>query len=110
VVASKQISNREKILGVARLMSDPDVTSAEFAIVVGDPWQKKGVGAALLERSIHIARERGLESIFGIVLPENKTMLAFARSHGFTVKKVPGTSEYEVRLDFAHSGGPNTRE
>jgi len=83
-------------------MSDPDVTSAEFAIAVGDAWQKKGVGAALLERSIHIARERGLQFICGIVLSGNRGMLALARSHGFTVKKIRGSNEYEVRIDLNH--------
>ncbi|MGO9313394.1 MAG: GNAT family N-acetyltransferase [Syntrophobacteraceae bacterium] len=108
VVASKQLSSGEKILGVARLMGDPDVTSAEFAIAVGDLWHKKGVGAALLERAIHIARERGLESIFGTVMPENKGMLAFARSHGFSVEKISGSKDYEVRVELGHHGEPNT--
>ena len=81
-------------------MSDPDVTSAEFAIAVGDAWQKKGVGAALLERSVHIARERGLQFIWGIVLSDNRGMLALARSHGFTVKKIRGSNEYEIRIDL----------
>jgi acetyltransferase len=100
VVAIKQTSDGERILGVVRLMSDPDVTSAEFAIAVGDAWQKEGVGAALLEHSIHIARERGVQSIWGTVLPENKGMLALARSHGFIVKKIGGSKEYEVRIDL----------
>jgi acetyltransferase len=104
VVASKQAFGEEKILGVVRLMSDPDVTSAEFAIAVGDAWQRAGVGAALLERAVHIAKERRLQSIWGTVLSENKAMLALARSHGFTVKKLPGSREYEVRIDLNHPG------
>ena len=100
VVAIKQTSGGERILGVVRLMSDPDVTSAEFAITVGDDWQKKGVGAALLEHSIHIAKERGVQFIWGIVLPENKGMLALARSHGFIVKRIGGSKDYEVRIDL----------
>lgn len=100
VVAITQTSGGERILGVVRLMSDPDVTSAEFGIAVGDAWQKQGVGAALLEHSIHIAKERGIQFIWGIVLPENKGMLALARSHGFIVKRISGSKEYEVRIDL----------
>jgi len=103
VVAIKQTSGAEMILGVVRLMSEPDVTSAEFAITVGDAWQKMGVGAALLEYSIHIARERGVQFIWGMVLPENKGMLALARSHGFTVKKIDDSQDYEVRIDLTGS-------
>ncbi len=101
VVAIKRTLGGESILGVVRLMSDPDVTSAEFAITVGDAWQKEGVGAALLEHSIHIARERGLHFIWGVVLPENRGMLALARSHGFSVKKMGGSKDYEVRIDLS---------
>jgi acetyltransferase len=100
VVAIKQTPGGERILGVARLMSDPDVTSAEFAITVSDAWQKKGVGAALLEHSIHIARERGVQFVWGTVLRENKGMLALARSHGFIVRKIAGSNDREVRIDL----------
>ena len=100
VVAIKQTSGGERILGVVRLMSDPDVTSAEFAITVGDAWQKEGIGTALLEHAIHIAKERGVQFIWGIVLPENKGMLALARSHGFIAKKLVGSKDYEVRIDL----------
>jgi acetyltransferase len=100
LVAIKQTSGGERILGVVRLMSDPDVTSAEFAIAVGDAWQKEGIGAALLEHSIHIAKERGIQFIWGVVLAENKGMLALARSHGFIVKRGGGSKDYEVRIDL----------
>jgi acetyltransferase len=101
VVASKEVSGGEKILGVVRLMSDPDVTSAEFAIVVADAWQKAGVGVALLERSVHVAKEQGLRFIWGVVLSENRGMLALARSHGFKIKKLRGSKEYELRIDLS---------
>jgi acetyltransferase len=100
VVAIQRTSGGERIVGVVRLMSDPDVTSAEFAITVGDAWQKEGVGASLLEHSIHIARERGVQFVWGMVLPENKGMLALARSHGFNVNKIGGSKDYEVRIDL----------
>ena len=35
----------ERILGVARIITDPDGKRAEFAILTGDPWQGKGVGS-----------------------------------------------------------------
>ena len=106
VVASKEVSGGEKILGVVRLMSDPDVTSAEFAIAVADAWQKAGVGAALLERSVHVAREQGLRFIWGAVLSENRGMLVLARSHGFTIRKIRGSKEYELRIDLSAAAAP----
>jgi acetyltransferase len=89
---------RERMLGVARFMSDPDVTKAEFAIVVGDPWQGKGVGAVLLEKCIDIARERSMRMIWGKVLPENTTMIGLGRKLGFNVSRDAETGAYELRI------------
>jgi len=97
LVAMDQSSPGETMLGVARLMSRPGGVDPEFAVVVGDPWQGKGVGAALMERLIQIARERGMTSIWGTALAENTHMLALARKLGFTVSKVPGEGRYELR-------------
>jgi hypothetical protein len=43
-----------------------------------------------------------MQFIWGIVLSANKGMLALARSHGFTVKKVQGGKDYEIRIDLVH--------
>lgn len=92
--------SEERMLGVARIISDPEVTEAEFSIVVGDPWQGKGVGARLLELLVSIARERGLASLWGIVLPENTNMLALGRKLGFKVSREPQSSDYVLRIDL----------
>ena len=47
------------MLGVSRLAGDPDGIEAEFAVLVGDPWQDRGIGAALMESCLAIAKERG---------------------------------------------------
>ncbi len=100
LVALDTGGTRERMLGVARCMSDPDVTKAEFAILVGDPWQGKGVGAALLEKCIDIARERGIRTIWGKVLAENTTMLELGRRLGFKVNRDPETGQFELRIQL----------
>ncbi len=100
-VALHRRDGDERILGVVRLMGDPDVTKAEFAVVVSDSWQGKGVGAALLQQSISVAKEHGLKFIWGHVLPENTNMLALGRKLGFIVKRIPGSSNYELRIDLS---------
>jgi acetyltransferase len=100
LVAIDRAGGEEKMLGVARLICDPDCTKAEFAVLVGDPWQGKGIGAILLEHAISIAKERGIGYLWGIVLPENTTMLALGSELGFTVKKCPEGGEYELRIDL----------
>ncbi len=100
LVAMQQPRGEEPLLGIVRLMSDPDVTKAEFSVVVGDRWQAQGVGAALLEQCLSIARERGIESIRGLILAENTTMIALGRRLGFSVDKIPGGKDYELRIEL----------
>ena len=76
-------------------------TRPEFAVAVGDPWQGKGIGANLMEHIIAIAKERGIESIWGNVLVENTYMLALARRLGFTISRVPGENYYELEMDLS---------
>ena len=100
LVAMEQSQPEEKILGVARLMSKAGGIEPEFAVVVGDPWQEKGIGVALMEHLIGIAKERSMESIWGLVLAENTHMLSLARKLGFDISKVPGEAQYELRTDL----------
>jgi len=91
----------EKMLGVARVITDIyHPKNAEFSVVVGDFWQGKGIGAELLKRCLSISKERGIENVKGIVLPENTQMLALGKKLGFTAKKSVGESEYELNIDL----------
>ena len=100
LVALPESESKETMLGVARVIIGRNLKEAEFSIVVGDPWQGKGIGAALLKRCLSIAKERGIETVMGTVLAENTQMLALGRKLGFKIKKVPGVGEYELSIDF----------
>ena len=92
--------SEERMLGVARIISDLDGKRAEFAILVGDPWQGKGVGARLLEISLRIAKNRGIKTVWGTVLQENEGMLALGRKLGFKIFKSAETGEMELAIDL----------
>ena len=95
---------KEKILGVARIITvRRDPGKAEFAVVVGDPWQGKGIGAALLQRCLLIAGEHGIEEVFGSVLAENTQMLLLGRKLGFKVTSASGGSEFELSIDIRNA-------
>ncbi len=72
------------IVGVSRYYLHPETGAAEFALVVGDAHQRKGLGRHLLARLIEIARERGVKKLVGQVLRENTPMLNLTASLGFT--------------------------
>jgi acetyltransferase len=100
LVALSESKSKEEMLGVARVILERNLKGAEFSVVVGDQWQGKGIGAALLQRCLSIAGDQGVEKVTGVVLAENTQMLALGKKMGFKSKKVMGANEYELSKDF----------
>jgi acetyltransferase len=93
LVAVDETDGGRAIVGVARYTMDPGRESAEFAIVIADAWQKRGVGRVLMDRLIACARARGLFRIEGSVLRSNRNMLRFTESLGFAAHDDPDDPE-----------------
>jgi acetyltransferase len=100
LVATQGSEEDQRILGVFRLMCDPYGKQAEMAVVVGDPWQGKGVGSKLFEYGFTIAKQRGIESVVGMALPENKTILKLARRVGFSLDWNSDDHAYDMSMDL----------
>ena len=74
------------MLGVARLtMETANEEQAEFAILVRDAYQRKGIGSKLMDALIKAARDRHVREIYGHVLAANPGMTRFAESLGFDI-------------------------
>ena len=76
-------------IGVARYVVNPDGESVEFALAVGDDWQKCGVGRKLMSALIDCARMKGYRAVVGDVLSTNTKMFRLMTSLGFTVHPHP---------------------
>ncbi|HBA53523.1 MAG TPA: acetyl-CoA synthetase, partial [Syntrophorhabdus aromaticivorans] len=90
MVAEIKENGERKIIGVARLILNPDFNSGEIAALVHDRFQRKGIGRKLMEMVIKIGRWKGLHEIYGDVLTDNEKMLGLCRKLGFTTKWLPG--------------------
>ena len=75
----------EEEIGVCRYITNPDGESCEFALVIADDWHRKGLGRRLMSQLIEVARARGLRSMIGHVLAENRGMLQLCQSLGFVI-------------------------
>jgi acetyltransferase len=88
LVALVEQGGKETQIAVARYAkADPE--TAHVAIVVGDAWQGRGIGARLLRMLIATARARGLARLEGEVLHENTTALALMARVGFAIRRDP---------------------
>jgi acetyltransferase len=83
----------EQQIGVVRYTTLPDEETCEFAIVVGDDWQGKGLARRLFMRLIEAARDRRLKTMTGMTLRENVRMLDLSRSLGFSTRTDPDDPE-----------------
>ncbi len=93
LIATIQVEMQEQEIGVARFAQGNLQGTAEFAVVVADSWQGRGLGRELLHHLFRVAQETGLKQIEGIVLRRNTKMLRFCRELGFTVSQYPGDAE-----------------
>ncbi|MFO7660496.1 MAG: hypothetical protein R6V77_06255, partial [Candidatus Cloacimonadaceae bacterium] len=51
-------------------------------------------------RCLAIAQKQGYKTVHGIVLGENRNMLALGKKLGFKIKKDPDSSDYNLVLHF----------
>lgn len=85
IVAERAGPGPRELLGVGRLVADAEHTSAEFAILVGDPWQGIGVGSQLTDYCLEISRTWGIRRVQAQTATDNQRMLAMFRHRGFAM-------------------------
>ncbi|MGH8801360.1 MAG: GNAT family N-acetyltransferase [Casimicrobiaceae bacterium] len=76
-------------VAVARYLASPDLGNSEFAIVVGDAWQRRGIATLLMRKLIECAKLRGFARMSGVILRENDAMLSLMRALGFAIEDDP---------------------
>lgn len=94
LIAVRELDGREKELGVCRYVTSADGQSCEFALVVADEWQRKGIGNKLMNCLFDAARAKGIKVMTGEVLAINRSMLELVRRLGFEVS----TSEEDAAV------------
>ena len=86
----------ERMVGVARYVTNPDNDTCEFGLTVADDYSGHGMGSRLMLSIMEVARNRGLSEIEGLVLANNTGMLRLMRSLGFAIKAFPEDSDFKL--------------
>ena len=92
------------ILGVARLLRPDDGGTCEFAVVVADRHQRTGVGTALLQRVIAVARGEGCARLRADVLADNGPMRRLCGRLGMSIRPTDDPQVVEVFLSLQGRG------
>lgn len=106
LIAVATVDGREAESAVARYVVADDSTSCEFAIVVADQWQRRGVGTLLMRALMDAARKRGLDLMHGEVLAGNQKMLNFMQRLGFRASFDAGDPRL-MRVEISLRAGEN---
>lgn len=87
-----------RIAGIGRLSREHLLNEGEFALIVSDEWQGRGLGRQLLELLIQVARDERMARLFGHILVGNREMQHLCRKLGFNLHHETGDSECVAEL------------
>ena len=89
-----------EIVGVVRYERENGTASAEYAALVEDRFQGRGLGIGLTRHLIEAARENGLKRLYALVMRENRGMLHLLRSLDLPERKrwEDGAEHVEIAL------------
>ena len=88
IVAEMAEDGRRRILGVVRLIMEPDLKTGEVAFIVADPWQGLGLGSKMLDYMIEICKDKKLETIYGVVFKDNTRAVGLMKRMGFNLQPI----------------------
>jgi len=100
LVAEVKTPAGPEIIGVGRMNRIQGSTEAEVATLVTDSYQNRGLGAELLRRVIHVAREEGLHAVSAEMMADNVAMQVICKHLGFKVKMQDGFASMRAKLEI----------
>ena len=102
IVAELTTKRGKRIIGVGRLIGDPERDEAEFTVIVHDEFHNRGLGFKLVDLIIGIAEERGFTGLFGTISADNQRMLDLTEQLGFAASSAENNI-VTVRLDLGYA-------
>ncbi len=93
-------TGERQILGVGRVNKVPGTTEGEFAVLIADAFQRKGLGTRMLQLLVEYGQREGLTRIFATMLPENIGMRRVAEKVGFKLERSLDAPEIRASIDL----------
>jgi acetyltransferase len=94
-------AGNHSIVAVGRLSKDHALPTAEFAVLVADRWQRRGLGAELLRELVAVGSAEGLARISADILAGNTAMRRTAMSAGFAIEEELGDQTVRAVMDLS---------
>lgn len=97
IVAELKDKDKRRLIGVGRLIADPDVLTAEYAVLIADPWQNQGLGKILTDYCLDISRQWGVKEVVAQTSTTNHRMVDIFKQLDFEVDIDHTNSEVYVK-------------
>ncbi len=104
IVAEATIEGNKKLIGVGRLVADPNIETVEYAVLVPDDWQNKGLGSLLTDFCLEISKRWNLQKVVAQTTTDNQRMLSVFKKRHFELKPDLSSSIVDVEKGMQ----PNT--
>ncbi|MCX6265919.1 MAG: bifunctional acetate--CoA ligase family protein/GNAT family N-acetyltransferase [Bacteroidetes bacterium] len=86
IVAEIVEEGQRKLIGIGRLVADPDHETVEYAILIADAWQQKDLGNIITDFCLEVVKGGKLKKMVAQTTPDNKGMISVFQKRGFEVK------------------------
>lgn len=93
-------SGAREVLAVGRLTRQHGTSDAEFAVLVADAFQGRGLGSELVRRLIDVARQEKIRRMTAEVLLENDAMQKICKGLGFRLEHNVEEGVIKAQIDL----------
>jgi acetyltransferase len=100
IVAEVEEEGARKLIAVAQLAADANHEEAEYAVLIGDRWQGRGLGGMLTDYCLEIAKRWGVKRIVAETAKNNARMISTFQNRGFTFNEEQEEDVVLVRKDL----------
>ena len=88
VIGDEKEGECEKIVGAGRYLLERSTNQAEFALLVKDKYQNRGIGTFILNQMMRIAKSKGVNAFIAYVHPKNVPMINFIHRTGKIIQSI----------------------
>jgi acetyltransferase len=90
IVAEVEADGKRQLVGVGRLVADPDHRDAEYAVLVTDAWQGRGLGSLITDYCFEICSTWGINRVYAETTADNQPMQSILCRHQFRIQRASG--------------------
>ncbi|HWO58212.1 MAG TPA: GNAT family N-acetyltransferase [bacterium] len=101
IVAEHNAGGKRQLLGIGRLIADPDRETVEYAVLITDAWQKKELGSILTDHCLEIAQRWKMKRVVAQTTTDNRPMIAVFEKRGFAVTYADDDTTVDVERHLA---------